>query len=271
MSAIGILAILVLAAVLIGGPLLVSNIRAIFCREVTSFFTSPLAYVLIFIFLVAINALTFLWPGRELIESEQAALKDFFFYYHPWVLAFYAPLLAMRTLSDEHRQGTIELISTMPVRTIELVFGKFLGSFVLLFASLFFTASVWISVSILGDPDHGPIISGYLGSLFVGGTFIAVTIAVSALTRSQVICVAVSIPICLMLCIIGFDPVQDFFADSGIRFLSFIGELLASISVMPAFVDFSKGLIELRYLFYFVSVIALCLFITNTVLQNKRA
>ena len=271
MSAFGILAILVLAAVLIGGPLLVSNIRAIFCREATSFFTSPLAYVLIFIFLVAINALTFLWPGRELIESEQAALKDFFFFYHPWVLAFYAPLLAMRTLSDEHRQGTIELISTMPVRTIELVFGKFLGSFVLLFASLFFTASVWISVSILGDPDHGPIISGYLGSLFVGATFIAVTIAVSALTRSQVICVAVSIPICLMLCIIGFDPVQDFFADSGIRFLSFIGELLASISVMPAFVDFSKGLIELRYLFYFVSVIALCLFITNTVLQNKRA
>ena len=271
MSIIGILAVLVLAAILIGGPLLVSNIRAIFCREVTSFFTSPLAYVLIFIFLVAINALTFLWPGRELIESEQAALKDFFFYYHPWVLAFYAPLLAMRTLSDEHRQGTIELISTMPVRTIELVLGKFLGSFVLLFASLFFTASVWISVSILGDPDHGPIISGYLGSLFVGGTFIAVAIAVSALTRSQVICVAVSIPVCLVLCIIGFDPVQDFFADSGIRFLSLIGEFLASISVMPAFVDFSKGLIELRYLIYFVSVIALCLFITNTVLQNKRA
>ena len=159
----------------------------------------------------------------------------------------------------------------MPVRTIELVCGKFLGSFMLLFASLFFTVSVWITVSILGDPDHGPIISGYLGSLFVGGTFIAVAIAVSAVTRSQVICVAVSIPICLMLCIIGFDPVRNFFADSGVRFLSFTGELLASISVMPAFVDFSKGLIELRYLFYFVSIIALCLFITNTVLQNKRA
>ena len=271
MSVFGILAILILAAVLIGVPLLVCNIRAIFCREVNSFFTYPLAYVLMFIFLVAINALTFLWPGRELVESEQAALTDFFFYYHPWVLAFYAPLLAMRTLSDEHRQGTIELISTMPVRTIELVFGKFLGSFIVLFASLLFTISVLITVSNLGDTDHGPIIAGYLGSLFVGGTFIAVAIAVSAVTRSQVICVAVSIPICLLLCIIGFDPVQDFFADSGIRFLSFTGELLSSVSVMPAFVDFSKGLIELRYLFYFVSMIALCLFITNTVLQNKRA
>ena len=103
MSVFGILAILILAAVLIGVPLLVCNIRAIFCREVNSFFTSPLAYVLMFIFLVAINALTFLWPGRELVESEQAALTDFFFYYHPWVLAFYAPLLAMGTLSDEHR------------------------------------------------------------------------------------------------------------------------------------------------------------------------
>ena len=101
MSAIGIIAILILVSVLIGGPLLISNIRAIFWREVTSFFTSPLAYVLIFIFLVSINALTFLWPGRELIESEQAALKDFFFYYHPWVMAFYAPLLAMRTLSQQ--------------------------------------------------------------------------------------------------------------------------------------------------------------------------
>ena len=271
MSFLGILALAVLFAALVGAPLLVRNIRAIFTREVSSFFTSPLAYVLIFIFLVAINALTFLWPGRELIENEQAALKDFFFYYHPWVLAFYAPLLAMRTLSDKHRQGTIELISTMPVRTIELVCGKFLGSFILLCASLLFTISVWITVSRLGDPDHGPIISGYMGSLLVGGTFIAVTLAVSALTRSQVICVAVSIPICLLLCIIGFDPVQNFFSDSGVRFLTFLGELLASISVMPAFVDFSKGLIELRYLFYFVSVIALCLFITNTVLQNKRA
>lgn len=271
MSVIGIFAILLLTAALIGAPLLIANIRAIFCREVNSFFTSPLAYVLMFIFLVAVNALTFLWPGRELVESEQAALKDFFFYYHPWILAFYAPLLAMRTLADEHRQGTIELISTMPVRTIELVFGKFLGSFIVLFASLLFTASVWITVSILGDPDHGPIIAGYLGSLFVGGAFIAVAIAVSAVTRSQVICVAVSIPICLLLCIVGFDPVQNFFADSGVGFLSFTGELLASISVMPAFVDFSKGLIEIRYLFYFVSVIALCLFITNTVLQSKRS
>lgn len=247
------------------------NIWSIFCREVSSFFTSPLAYVLIFIFLVAVNALTFLWPGRELIESEQAALKDYFFFYHPWVLAFYAPLLAMRTLADEHRQGTIELISTMPVRTIELVVGKFLGSFTVLLVSLLFTLSVVITVSILGDPDPGPIIAGYLGSLLVGGTFIAVAVAVSALTRSQVICVAVSIPICLLLCLIGFDPVQNFFADSGVTVLAAIGGLLASISVMPAFTDFSKGLIDARYVFYFLSVITLCLFITNTVLQSKRA
>ncbi|MDE0596593.1 MAG: ABC transporter permease [Roseibacillus sp.] len=247
------------------------NIWSIFCREVSSFFTSPLAYVLIFIFLVAVNALTFLWPGRELIESEQAALKDYFFFYHPWVLAFYGPLLAMRTLSDEHRQGTIELISTMPVRTIELVFGKFLGGFTVLFVSLLFTLSVVITVSILGNPDPGPLFAGYLGSLLVGGTFIAVTIAVSALTRSQVICVAVSIPICLLLCLIGFDPVQNFFADSGVNVLAAFGELLASISVMPGFTDFSKGLVDIRYLFYFLSVIALCLFITNTVLQSKRA
>ena len=247
------------------------NIWSIFCREVSSFFTSPLAYVLIFIFLVVVNALTFLWPGRELIESEQAALKDYFFSYHPWVLAFYAPLLAMRTLADEHRQGTLELISTMPVRTIELVVGKFLGGFVVLVVSLLLTVSVWITVAKLGNPDPGPIIAGFLGSFLVGGTFIAVAIAVSALTRSQVICVAVSIPMCLILCLIGYDPVQNFFANSGVSSLAILGELLASISVMPAFTDFSKGLIDVRYLFYFISVITLCLFITNTVLQSKRA
>jgi ABC-2 type transport system permease protein len=130
---------------------------------------------------------------------------------------------------------------------------------------------VVITVSILGNPDPGPLFAGYLGSLLVGGTFIAVTIAVSALTRSQVICVAVSIPICLLLCLIGFDPVQNFFADSGVNALAAFGELLASISVMPGFTDFSKGLVDIRYLFYFLSVIALCLFITNTVLQSKRA
>lgn len=266
-----ILILLAFAAPVLIPMLIFRNVRVVLIREVSSFFTSPIAYVLIFIFLVAVNALTFLWPNRQLIESEQAALQDFFFFYHPWVLAFYAPLLAMRSLADEHRLGTIELISTMPVRTLELVAGKFLGSFVLLIASLLLTASVVITVALLGDPDPGPIWSGYLGSYLLGGTFIAVTLAVSALTRSQVICVAVSIPICLLLCIIGFDPVQDFFSDSGVGLLASIGQLLASISVMPGFTDFSKGLIELRYLFYFVSVIALCLFITNTLLQSKRA
>lgn len=248
-----------------------NNIRSIFTREVVSFFTSPIAYVLIFIFLVSVNALTFLWPDRELIESEQAALKDFFFFYHPWILAFYAPMLAMRALADEHRQGTIELISTMPVKTIELVFGKFLGSFTVLLASLLLTLTVVITVSILGDPDSGPIWSGYVGSALVGGVFIGVTLAVSAVTRSQVICVAVSIPICLLLCIIGFDPVVHFFTDSNLSVVAVFGELLASISVTPGFTDFSKGLIDVRHLFYFLSVIALSLFITNTVLQSKRA
>lgn len=262
---------LLMLVVLVGLPLLSRNARVIFFRELSSFFTSPIAYVLIFIFLVAVNALTFLWPGRELIESEQAALKDYFFFYHPWVLAFYAPLLAMRTLADEHRLGTIELVSTMPVRTLELIGGKFLGAFVVLLVSLAFTLSVVVTVSILGNPDPGPIWSGYMGSCLVGGSFIAVTLAISALTRSQVICVAVSIPICILLCLVGFEPVQNFFADSGWVFLAAVGELLASISVMPAFDDFAKGLIDVRYLFYFVSVIALCLFITNTILQSKRA
>ncbi len=244
------------------------NIWSIFRREVSSFFTSPLAYVLIFIFLVVTNALTFLWPGRELIENEQAVLKDFFFYYHPWVLAFYGPMLAMRSLSDEHRQGTIELLSTMPVRTIEVVLGKFFGALTVLAVSLALTIVVVFTVSYLGDPDGGPIWSGYLGSLLVGGTFIAVSIAISALTRSQVISVAVSIPLCLVLCIIGFDPVVNFFNDSGVPI---VAEILSSLSVIPPFTDFAKGLIDLRYVFYFVSVIALCLFATNLVLQSKRA
>lgn len=245
------------------------NIWSIFRREVSSFFTSPLAYVLIVIFLVALNALTFLWPKRQLIESEQAALGDYFFFYHPWVLAIFAPLLAMRTLSDEHRQGTLELISTMPVRTIELVIGKFLGSLTVLAASLALTASVVVTVSLLGDPDPGPIVTGYLGSLLVGGSFIALSVAVSALTRSQVICVAVSIPLCLLLCIIGYDPAVRLFNDSGAP--AWLSEALASLSVIPPFTDFAKGLIDLRYLFYFLSVIAFALFATNTILQGKRA
>lgn len=244
------------------------NIWSIFQRELASFFTSPLAYVLIFIFLVVVNALTFLWPGRELIESEQASLGDFFFFYHPWVLAFYCPLLAMRSISDEHRQGTIELISTMPIRTIELVVGKFLGSFAVLFISLALTGWVVKTVAALGDPDWGPIFTGYLGSLLVGGVFIGATLAISALNRSQVICVAISIPVCLILCVIGYDWVIDFLNASGAPQLA---ELLASMSVIPGFTDFSKGLIDVRYLFYFLSVIAFCLFTTNAVLQSKRA
>ena len=159
-------------------------VRTIFERELRAYFTTPLAYVFIVIFLALTGSLTFFLGG--FFERGQADLAPFFLF-HPWLYLFLVPAIAMRLWAEERRSGTIELLMTLPTTTFAAVLGKFLAAWVFAGIALLLTFPMWLTVNWLGDPDNGVILVSYLGSWLMAGAFIAIGACVSALTKNQVI------------------------------------------------------------------------------------
>ncbi len=242
------------------------NIKTVFKRELKSFFQSPIAYVCIVIFLLISQALTFLFGG--LIERGEATLTDSFFTFHPWILMVVAPAVGMRLWSEEQRQGTMELLLTMPIAPWQAIVGKFLAASLVLLLALVLTFPVVITINYLGSPDNGAILCGYIGSFLLSLSCLAVTSAVSAFTRNQVVCLLVSISICLFIVLAGYQPVTSFLLNLGGPALS---DMVASFSVMTHFQGFIKGVVVSRDLVFFATFIGFCLFVTSIVLRAKRA
>jgi ABC-2 type transport system permease protein len=241
------------------------NIKVVFKRELTAYFASPLAYVFIFIFVVLAMFLTFVvfnWLQR------QDASLDLFFQMHPWLFMILGPAIGMRLWSEEHRQGTIELLLTMPVTAWQAITGKFIAACVVVAAALVLTFPIVWTVNYLGDPDMGRIFSGYLGSFLTGCTTIAITCVVSAFTRSQVACLVVSVCICFLLTMVGLPPVLDFFRDSDMKWL---GATLEQSSLLSHLFRMADGAFAFQSAVYFVSVIAFCLYATSVIIRSKRA
>src|SRR5262245_36348961 len=160
-----------------------ANIRAIVKRELGGYFTSPIAYVFLVIFLLLAGFFTF--TVRRFFERGEASLVSFFTW-HPWLYLFLVPAVGMRLWSEERRLGTIELLLTMPVTPWQAIIGKFLASWLFLALALVLTFPVAVTVNWLGDPDNGVIFAGYIGSLFLAGSYLAVSCMTSAMTRNQV-------------------------------------------------------------------------------------
>ncbi|HTE14947.1 MAG TPA: ABC transporter permease, partial [Burkholderiales bacterium] len=183
-----------------------NNIKAIMKRELGGYFTSPIAYVFLIIFLLLTGFFTF--TIGNFFERGEASLVSFFTW-HPWLYLFLVPAVGMRLWSEERRLGTMELLLTMPLTTWQAIVGKFLASWVFLGLALALTFPVWITVNWLGAPDNGIIAAGYVGSLFLAGSYLAISCTTSALTRNQVISFILSVMICLFLILAGYTPVTD--------------------------------------------------------------
>ncbi|MBL8965266.1 MAG: ABC transporter permease subunit, partial [Phycisphaerae bacterium] len=160
------------------------NITAIAKRELVSYFSSPVAYVFLVIFLLMNGFFTFMAGG--FFERGDASLIAFFIW-HPWLYLFLVPAAGMRLWSEERRLGTMELLLTMPIAPWQAIAGKFLASWLFLGLALLLTFPVWITVNYLGSPDNGVIICGYFGSFLMAGAYLAITCMTSAMTRNQVI------------------------------------------------------------------------------------
>jgi ABC-2 type transport system permease protein len=241
------------------------HIKTIAKRELVSYFTSPVAYVFLVIFLLMTGFFTF--TAGAFFERGEASLGAFFAW-HPWVYLVLVPAVGMRLWSEERRSGTIELLLTMPITPWQAILGKFFASWVFLAIALALTFPVIITVNVLGNPDNGMIFAGYLGSLFLAGAYLAITCMTSALTRNQVIAFILSVVACLFLILAGFNPVTDLL----VRWASpAVVETVAAFSVITHFDGFQKGVIDLKDLAFFVSVIGFALFATGVVIRGHRA
>jgi ABC-2 type transport system permease protein len=241
------------------------NIRTIAKRELGAYFSSPVAYVFLVIFLLMTGFFTF--TAGNFFERGEASLASFFGW-HPWVYLVLVPAVGMRLWAEERRSGTLELLLTMPVAPWEAIFAKFLASWIFLAVALALTFPAVITVNILGEPDNGMIFAGYLGSLFLAGAYLAITCMTSAMTRNQVVAFILSVVLCLFLILAGFNPVTDMM----VRWASpALVDTVAAFSVVTHFDNFQRGVIDLRDLAYFASVIGFALFATGVVIRSHRS
>jgi ABC-2 type transport system permease protein len=241
-----------------------SIIWVLFKRELASYFTTPIAYVFIVIFLFLSGVFTF-YLGN-FFDRGQADLLPFFTF-HPWLYLFLIPALAMRLWADERKSSTIELLLTLPITIIEAVLGKFLAAWAFTAIALVMTFPMWMSVNYLGQPDNTVIMAGYLGSLLMAGAFLAIGSCMSALTKNQVIAFVITAVVCLAFILSGFPLVLDFFSWAP----QIIVQTISSFSFLTHFNAISKGVIDLRDIIYFFSLIAFWLFATAILIEMKKA
>ena len=241
------------------------NIAAIYRREMRSYFSTPLAYVFIVIFLMLAGIFTFYLGG--FFARAQADLEPFFTW-HPWLYLFLAPALGMRLWAEERKTGTFELLMTLPVSMGDAVMGKFLAAWSMMAISLALTFPIWITVNVLGNPDNGVIVAGYLGSLLMSGAYLAVSACVSSATRNQVIAFVVSVVLCFTFLLLGFPLILDLFKPllpgAVISFMSTVGFLQHYDSIV-------RGVVDIRDVLYFITFIGLWLYAGAWAVDHHRS
>jgi len=234
-------------------------------RELVGYFTSPVAYVFLVIFLLLTGFFTF--TAGNFFERGEASLASFFGW-HPWLYLVLVPAVGMRMWAEERRSGTLELLLTMPITPWQAIIAKFLASWIFLAVALALTFPAIVTVNVLGEPDNGMIVAGYAGSLLLAGAYLAIACMTSAMTRNQVVAFILAVVVCLFLVIAGFNPVTDLL----VRWASpaFV-DTVAAFSVVTHFDGFQRGVIDLRDLAFFLSVIGFALFATGVIIRSHRA
>ncbi|OGV58156.1 MAG: ABC transporter permease [Lentisphaerae bacterium RIFOXYA12_FULL_48_11] len=241
-----------------------NNIKAIFKREIKSYFQAPVAYVFMVVFLVLIGFLTF--SVTRFYERQTADLQPFFFWL-PWVFLLLVPAGTMGLWAEERRAHTIELLLTMPITMFEAIMGKFLAAWSFIVISIILTFPIVITTSYLGNPDLGAVAAGYVGAILLAGAYVSVGILTSSMTRSQVISFVLSLVFCLLFVLAGWDPVTGAFS----KWAPKLAELIASFSFITHFESIQRGVIDLRDVIYYISVMAFMIAATHVVLNNRKS
>ena len=223
-----------------------SPMRAVAVRELRAYFDSPIAYVFLTVF--AGTALFTFFNLQGFFTRGVADLRGLFAPL-PLLMILLVPALTMRLWAEEQKQGTLEVLLTLPVRDVQLVAGKFLASWILLACGLALTAALPVSVAIIGKLDWGPVVGGYLGALLLGAAYLAVGQFVSATTENQILAFILGLTVCLGLYGIGAEPFAGLFSDR-------TAAVLRAVGTGSRFESVARGVVDLRDLVYYASLSA---------------
>jgi ABC-2 type transport system permease protein len=232
------------------------KIRHILAKELKSYFISPIAYIVIAIFLLITGWFFF----STFFLYNQASLRNFFGLL-PIIFSFIIPAVTMRLFSEEIYVGSYEILMTLPLTFTEVIVGKFLAAVAFVMIMLLPTLSYTVTIALLGKLDLGPIIGGYIGAIFLGALFSAIGLLASALTRNQIIAFIIGMSICFALTLI--DKMLFFLPESMLGILQYIGADFH-------FQNIAKGIIDSRDILYFASSSFVALYASNLVMQGKK-
>jgi gliding motility-associated transport system permease protein len=234
-------------------------------REFLAYFSTPLAAVFLIVFVALTGAFTF-YVGN-FFDRGEADLSPFFAY-HPWLYLLLVPAVAMRLWAEERKSGTIELLMTLPISPWAAVLGKYFAAWAFIGVALALTFPIWITVNVLGQPDNGVILTGYLGSFLMAGAFLAIGAFVSALTKNQVIAFILAATICFLFLMSGVDLVQNALQAWAPRIVS---TAVSSMSFLTHFQDIARGVVEAPTIILFASLIVFFLFANVIAVDQKKA
>ena len=237
---------------------------AVFKRELKSYFTTPIAYVFLVIFLFFSGYLTF---KQGFFEMRQADMRAFFMNL-PLLFVFMVPSAAMRLWAEERRVGSIELLFTLPITVTQAVLGKFFAAWLFLAIALALTFPMPITVCYLGDPDIGLIITGYLGSFLMAGGFLAIGCFFSVVSKNQVISFVLSVVACAVLVFAGRPTTLNYLSTF---FPAGLVSAIETMSFQTHFESIQKGVLKFKDLSYFVLLIAGWIAASSIVLDERKA
>lgn len=236
------------------------TVKTIAGKEFRSYFQSPIAYIFITAFLV----LTHFFFFRGFFLINQATMREFFALI-PIVFLFFVPALTMRMWAEERKLGTTELLLTFPVKDWEAVVGKFSAALGFLAVALGCTLPLALTVILLGRPDGGALVGGYLGSLLLGATYLAIGLWISSLTSNQIVAFILGLFGCFGIYMVGEPIILSAIPQAlGLR------SLFANLSVGYHFDSMGRGVLDLRDLLYYVSVIAFFLFLNIRAIESRK-
>ncbi len=240
-----------------------TQISPVFKREFLGYFRSPVAYVFLGVFVLSSIVLAF-FVG-QFFKANQATMQSYFMFY-PWLFLFLIPAAGMRLWSEEKRVGTVELLFTLPITTLEAVLGKFLAAWAFLTIAILLSLPLALTVGYLGSPDWGIIFSTYLGGILMAGAYLGVCTLTSALTKNQVISFVLSVVACFVIMLVGWSVFTELLVSMSLPVP--VVDALSNFSFMPHFESFSKGIIDPKDIAYFLSMMAFTLFLNVVALER---
>jgi ABC-2 type transport system permease protein len=236
-------------------------------KEISSFFSSLIGYVVVIVFLIATAMFLWIFPGEFNILDNGYASLDSLFILAPWVFLFLVPAITMRLFSDEKKSGTIELLFTKPFTDFQIILAKYLSGLVLVLFSIIPTFIYFISVYMLGKEtgniDVGGTWGSYIGLFFLASIYVAIGLFASSLSENQIIAFLIGVVLSFFF-YIGFDSI------SSLNFLESISETILNLGINEHYISMSRGVIDIRDIVYFLSIIVLFLFTTKTVLESRK-